>query len=142
MKRSMTMTCPKVLIVDNSADQRELYRTALMLLGGLKESEICTVSSGGEALQFLEDCPGVRLVLLDLAMPVLDGLTTAEEIRRNEKLHPDTPPVMLAFLSAYSTSEVDDEIADEAQVERPFLAKDGDVAKISDQVKKWLSRAA
>lgn len=131
---------PQILIVDNDSDTRELYKYALKDLVG--DENIVTVSSGSAALEYLERNPGIKLVLLDLAMPVLDGLTTAEEIRRNEQLHESTHPVMLALLTGHQIHEVDEHIADRAHVERPFLEKDGDTTKVSKQVQRWLLKAA
>lgn len=131
---------PQILIVDNDSDARELYKYVLKDIVG--DENIVAVSSGGAALEYLERNPGIKLVLLDLAMPVLDGLTTAEEIRRNEQLHHSPHPVMLALLTGHQIHEVDEQVADRTQVERPFLEKDGDVNKVSDQVKRWLSKAA
>jgi CheY-like chemotaxis protein len=126
---------PSVLIVDDDRDTRDLYSYVLREAG----LETVALGSGGEALQYLESHPEVRLVLLDLAMPVLDGLTVAKEIRRNESLHPDRPPRMIAFLTGHNVHDVDRWVAEREGVLRPFLQKDGDVEHVAEEVTKWVN---
>ena len=73
------------------ADDNPAVRTALrQLLEGLDHSQIIEAKDGKEALALaLEQRPDA--VILDLAMPVMDGLTSASEI---SKLLPDLPIVM------------------------------------------------
>lgn len=65
------MVMPMVLIVDDDPDMRSLQRMALES-GGY---EVTVATNGLEALRQLraEDAPCV--ILLDLMMPVMDGLT-------------------------------------------------------------------
>jgi chemotaxis protein histidine kinase CheA/CheY-like chemotaxis protein len=60
---------PTVLVVDDQHTVRELQRTILTGAGYV----VLTARDGREALDLLEREPGVRLVLTDVEMPVLDG---------------------------------------------------------------------
>jgi CheY-like chemotaxis protein len=68
-----------VLVVD---DDRELRETLCDLL----EAEgftTATATNGAEALAYLRSAAAPRLILLDLSMPVMDGVTFREEQRRD-----------------------------------------------------------
>ncbi|MGB8065622.1 MAG: response regulator transcription factor [Candidatus Sulfotelmatobacter sp.] len=73
------------------ADDNPAVRTALrQLLEGLDHPQIIEAKDGKEAIDLaLEQRPDA--VILDLAMPVMDGLTSAREM---SKLLPDLPIVM------------------------------------------------
>jgi CheY-like chemotaxis protein len=74
-----------VLVIDDDRDMRELERTALSHNG----YAVVTASNGREGLRQLErghPC----LVLLDLMMPVMDGLAFLDE-RRRRGVAPDVP---------------------------------------------------
>ncbi|MGB0422909.1 MAG: response regulator, partial [Flavobacteriales bacterium] len=59
-------------------------------------------SNGLEALASLESGDEYDLVLMDIQMPVMDGYTSAERIRKNPKL--DDLPIIA--VTATSTDEV------------------------------------
>jgi CheY-like chemotaxis protein len=76
---------PTVLVIDDDRDMRELQRAALDRSG----YNVVVAANGREGLMRLEqDAPCV--VLLDLTMPVMDGLTFLDE-RRRRHLAPDVP---------------------------------------------------
>lgn len=124
----------EVLIVDDNADNRNLHMVALAQVG----IEAAGCSSGGEALQLLESDTEIKAVVLDLSMPVMDGLTVAEEIRRNESLHPDKEPVHLAFLTAKHVDEPVERVAERTHVEH-IIKKDGDIHGFQNKVKEMLA---
>jgi CheY-like chemotaxis protein len=64
-----------VLVVEDDPDLRRMYRTALSLAG----FEIIEAHDGLSALHVLEQ-RSAKLVILDLMLPTIDGLTVQQEI--------------------------------------------------------------
>ncbi len=63
----------KVMLVDDSAIIRGLYRR---MLGDCKEVEIVADAGNGEqAIRRLKETPSVEVIILDIEMPIMDGLT-------------------------------------------------------------------
>lgn len=90
----MTET-PRVLLVEDDPLLRELLEMLLSLEG----LEVVQAENGLVALEKLQE-GGVHLVVLDLMMPLMDGLRFLEEF---SSLPPDRPPVLV--LSANSDAE-------------------------------------
>lgn len=67
-----------VLVVDDEAPVRT---TLTKLLKSMGIQEILEAANGQEALKQVEATPNLGLILLDLKMPVKDGLQTLQEIR-------------------------------------------------------------
>ena len=82
-----------ILIVDDRLDKRVVFRTILEEL----DQNIVTASSGEEALRWLldNDC---AVILLDVNMPGMDGLETAELIRSRRK----TSHTPIIFITAFA----------------------------------------
>ncbi len=70
---------PRVLIVDDHDDTREMYTWCLRAAGWFVES----VSNGAQALQLVLTFEP-HVVVMDLGMPVLDGLETTRWLKQNE----------------------------------------------------------
>jgi DNA-binding response OmpR family regulator len=66
---------PSVLIVEDDASLRTLYRTALTLAG----FDVAEASNGYDALRALEAAPP-DLVILDLLLPVMSGHVVRQEL--------------------------------------------------------------
>jgi signal transduction histidine kinase/DNA-binding response OmpR family regulator len=90
----LTDTPINILMVDDSATNLMALETILAAPG----RRLIRADSGEEALRYLLD-NDAAVVLLDVYMPGIDGLETAELIRRREKLC-DVP---IIFLTANST---------------------------------------
>jgi CheY-like chemotaxis protein len=91
-----------VLLVDGEDVVRNSCSAMLTALGFTPEM----ASDGLEALQAFRENPDIRLVLLDLMMPNLDGEKCFYEMR---KIDPD---VKVIFSSGYSESEVSQRFVD------------------------------
>jgi len=77
-----------VLVVDDDPDVRR-YVTALLEDAGYA---VIAAASGVEALELVEGGAAPDIVLMDFAMPGLNGLETAERIRR---IRPKTPVLVM-----------------------------------------------
>src|SRR3954468_9889955 len=71
-----------ILIVEDDDDQRELFKELLSSYG----YPVYTARNGGEALDRLPTLPGLKLVLVDLHMPVMDGRTLIKRLRERADL--------------------------------------------------------
>src|SRR3954462_7247097 len=91
MNRASTKP-PLILIVDDEPTMLRYLRTLLEVEGYRVE----TATNGAEAMQRLQQTPTPELLLLDVLMPVMDGLQTLEQVRQ---LHPQLKVVMLSCVS-------------------------------------------
>ncbi|MGA7790352.1 MAG: ATP-binding protein, partial [Xanthobacteraceae bacterium] len=69
-----------ILVVDDNEVQRDLVRDLLMPLG----FSIVTAASGRECLDLVEQC-SPNLILLDIAMPEMDGWQVMQELYRRPR---------------------------------------------------------
>jgi DNA-binding NtrC family response regulator len=86
------MATAKILIVDDEPQMVDFLRTLLEV----ESFGVETASGGAEALERIQKEPLPDLVLLDVAMPGLDGLQTLELLHRAQ---PGIKVVMLSCLS-------------------------------------------
>lgn len=82
-----------ILVVDDHAIVRELFQEALKHAG----YEVAAACNGAEAIVGMES-RRPDLVLLDVAMPVMDGLATLRAMRQISKTK-DVPVIMLSGVS-------------------------------------------
>lgn len=81
------MTKPRILLVDDEAR----FRTNLQKMLGTQELAATAKGSGAEALEELRRQP-YDVVILDIRMPGMDGLTTLAEIK---KINPEVEVIIL-----------------------------------------------
>ena len=93
----------EILVVDDSPDARALVIEALAPVG----YRVCEAEDGRDGLEQLERMPLVCAVLLDINMPVMNGIEMLREVRRNPK-YESLPIVML-------TSEANPEAVSKAR---------------------------
>src|SRR5579862_5570206 len=86
----------QILVVDDEPDMESLVRQKLRQQIRNKEFEFFFSRNGEEALQMLASQPGVDLVLTDINMPVMDGLTLLGRLNAS----PDTASKTV-IVSAY-----------------------------------------
>jgi DNA-binding response OmpR family regulator len=72
-----------VLVVEDDENLRHFYRTALTMSG----YQVREARSGFEALRMLDSSP-VDIVVLDLALPGVDGFAVREELASQPDLQP------------------------------------------------------
>lgn len=85
----------KILFVDDEPDQAKLIQR--MFRSKIRAGEISFLfaSDGEEALDVLHQEPGIDLVVSDINMPRMDGLTLLERLSQEKE------PVMAVIVSAY-----------------------------------------
>jgi two-component system chemotaxis response regulator CheY len=104
----------KVLIVDDSASVRTVARMALRERG----YEVIEASNGKEALEKL-DSERCHLVISDVNMPTMDGITLLKEIKR----HPNykfTPVIMLTTEAGEDRKQEGRAAGAKAWITKPF----------------------
>ena len=85
---------PKILLVDDDPDFVDATRTVLES----KPYEVIVAKNGDEGLKKArEESPD--LILLDVIMPVEDGFTAAEQLKKDPQLS-NIPVIMLTSFSA------------------------------------------
>lgn len=89
----------KILVVDDEPDLEILLRQKFRKKIRQNQLELFFASNGIEALQKLADKPDIDMVLTDINMPIMDGLTLLERIK---KLNPFLKAVIV---SAYGDME-------------------------------------
>jgi DNA-binding response OmpR family regulator len=100
--RTLLATAPiaaagTILIADDDADIRKLIASNLMRAG----YEVLTASNGEEALAILQE-QHIDLILLDVRMPVMDGITALRRLRANDATKSQAVVMMTASPGAVS----------------------------------------
>ncbi|MEO7000303.1 MAG: response regulator [Ktedonobacterales bacterium] len=103
-----------ILAVDDSAPIREMIVSVLSPRG----YRVTTASDGREALQRLRAAIEPHVVLLDIVMPLLDGLGLCEEIAKDEQLRTAGHKVILMSSTVRLTSP--DIPVTTGQLNKPF----------------------
>jgi putative nucleotidyltransferase with HDIG domain len=86
----------KILIIDDELSPRESIRMVL------KDSYLVSTASGGaEGLESMAQNPA-DLVLLDIKMPGIDGITALQEIK---KKHPNTEVILVTAFESLETAK-------------------------------------
>lgn len=89
-----------VLLVDDYADSRYMLKKHLELLG----YHVVEATNGQEAVEMAERaCPD--LILLDLNMPVIDGLVATQRIRTSEAGCQNVPIIAITAFDTYGMKE-------------------------------------
>ena len=89
------MAATRILMVDDEVDLELLVRQRFRRRIRKGEFEFLFAHNGREALEVLADNPDIRLVLSDINMPVMDGLTLLSQ------LESANPEIRAVIISAY-----------------------------------------
>jgi CheY-like chemotaxis protein len=82
----------KILLVDDSATSRVMHRILISQKTGY---EVICAQDGAEALKLVAS-EHPDLILMDVMMPVIDGLEVCRKIRQNERTR-GMPVILLTF---------------------------------------------
>jgi len=107
----------QVLIVDDSATMRAVLKKVVSL-SGYEVGRYLEASNGQEALDTLTR-EWVDLILLDLHMPVMDGLTLLRNLKQ-EELHNRIPAVLLTTEGSRDAIDEARALGIAAHVKKPF----------------------
>lgn len=100
----------KLLVIDDDARLLASYRDLLSPYG----FEVLTAPDGQAAIPIVEQNPDILLVILDLAMPKMDGREWLRWFRTQRK---DSPVIII---SAYKLDPADDDLKPSVILEKPF----------------------
>jgi CheY-like chemotaxis protein len=120
----------RVLIVED--DVRNIFALSSVLEP--KGAKVEIARNGREALYHLQQNPGVDLVLMDVMMPEMDGLTATREIRKQPAL------AKLPIIALTAKAMADDREACLAAGANDYIAKPLDVDKLLSLARVWINR--
>ena len=103
-----------VLVVDDEAMIREVCADVLSSEG----YSVATASNGREALAEVVAHP-TDLVLMDIMMPVLDGLAACKQLKQDERTR-DIPVVLMSAASSLQSRAAEVQSLAAAIVSKPF----------------------
>jgi len=105
----------KILVVD---DSKLMHRMFEVMLRG---NDLVSAFDGREALQRLREHPDVKLVLLDINMPVMSGLEFLEAVGRDAALS-QVPVVIISTEGKEEDTQRGLEAGAVAYIRKPFQA--------------------
>ncbi len=121
----------KVLVVDDIQQNIDL----LTLLLERDGHQVVTARDGQQALVRMADCAGIELVLMDIQMPVLDGLNATMQRRQYEQDNGLSPMPIIALTASVL---LDDKLAAEQAGMQGFANKPIDYVLLSHEIAKVL----
>lgn len=122
---------PKILVVEDEADLLQMIKTMLQSVG-----EVTLARDGKEALELLKSGFKPDVIVTDLMMPRMDGLTLAKTLKGDPNAG-NIPVVMLTAKSGPMDMITGINAGARHYVTKPFKA-----AELIDKVKKALNAPA
>lgn len=105
----------KILVVDDESRMRKLLNDFLSASG----YEIIEAENGQKALDIFAENKDIKLVLLDVMMPILDGWSTLRELRKSSKI----PVIMLTARGEERDELFGFELGVDEYISKPFSPK-------------------
>ena len=103
---------PGILVIDDDGDLRETMRDVLEAEG----YQVTVASNGRDALEHLRHAPLVDLILLDLAMPVMNGVELCAALAEDAS-RPHIPIIVFTAGRATTSAELAEHI--DAYLQKP-----------------------
>jgi CheY-like chemotaxis protein/HPt (histidine-containing phosphotransfer) domain-containing protein len=119
----------RILLAEDNATNREVALAQLRMLG----YTAIAVTNGAEAVQAVHD-GGYHLVLMDCAMPVMDGFEATRRIRESVDAN---IPIIAVTADAMPADR--DRCLNEGM--NDYLAKPVDLGRLKDVLAKWLPKS-
>ena len=117
----------KVLIVDDDFINRKLLHT--LLKKNPSVTDMVEAENGSDALDKLKKDPDINLILLDIVMPIVDGIEFLK-IFRSEMVNSHIPVIVLSTDDTRKTEVFDNGAND-------FLRKPVKEEMLSDKIAQW-----
>ncbi len=108
---------PKTILVAEDEDINYLYLKVVLNDAGYN---VLHAKNGQEAIDLFKQCPSIDLALIDIKMPVMNGLDATIEIK---KLHPDVPVLAQTAYALESEKKAYGEFGFDAYLTKP-ISKD------------------
>lgn len=109
-----------ILVVEDDAAVRDLVEHVLSR-EGLK---VRTTPDGEEALKLLEGPEPFHLVVLDLMLPGIDGISVCQELRKSGSVSADSPVIMLTARDDETSVVVGLEVGADDYITKPFRPRE------------------
>jgi CheY-like chemotaxis protein len=116
-----------VLVAEDNMVNQRIYSQMLRNKG----HNVVLANHGQHALELLAD-QTVDLAIIDISMPVMDGLTLLQHLRANERYH--TLPIIMLTASGQDQ----DRLAAEASGANEFLTKPASSQQFSEAIDRQL----
>lgn len=110
-----TMLYPTVLIAEDSRDTRIMLKRAFELKG----YRVIEAEDGSEALELAREHQP-NLLVIDLNMPVIDGLETIRKVRKREAPGEQVPIVAITAFDVYGMKEAALELGCNTYLSKPL----------------------
>jgi CheY-like chemotaxis protein len=120
----------RILIVED--DVRNVF--ALTSVLEPRGAKIEIARNGREALEHLRQHPGVDLVLMDIMMPVMDGLEATRELRKQPQF------AKLPIIALTAKAMIDDREKCLEAGANDYIAKPLDVDKLLSLARVWIRK--
>ena len=110
-------TKKKVLIVDDEPNVRRLSRTILS-----KKFDVCEAEDGKQAVE-IANAQQPDVILMDMMMPKMDGLTACHMIRKDPATK-SIPIIMVTAIGFELNIKLSQQMGANGYVTKPFAPKD------------------
>jgi two-component system chemotaxis response regulator CheY len=122
----------KILIVDDSALLHQMYKLVFMRY---KECRIISAMNGLDGLDKLSQEEGIELVLLDINMPVMNGLQFLQAVKK-EEAYKDLPIIIIS-----TEGKEEDTLRGLSMGARGYVKKPFQPEELHNLIKKMFSEA-
>lgn len=122
----------RILVADDYVDNREIIRSALSIM----PVEVDFVENGQQVLEKL-DQKDYDLILMDIQMPVMDGIEATEQIRQSSAIYRDIPILALTASVMRHQKEHYIRIGINKVISKPFS-----IQELRNIVTNWLQETS